>query len=615
VAGCIDIDQDGFGTNCAAGDDCDDNNARSFPGAPERCDDEDNDCDFFVDEDDVCLGPEECVPDCVEGETSCAGEQVLVCNVDNPECGQWDRVACPADQYCRFGECVSSCEDRDQDGSPVRCEGVRDDCDDESSDRFPGNVEVCDGIDNNCDTRVDENFVCDDGCEANCTVAGTFCAPSGAGFTTCRDVGEGCLRNSGFTPCGEGQTCIDDACTARPVECIDLDGDGAGPGCGAEDCRPFDADVASGAAETCDGVDNDCDGAVDEGGVCGACTASTQATPRQLREDGSWYGVACGATEFVSVPGLEGSAVVMAVGGGAGLRRIELVAGGGPSAAASVSLGAFEALRFELGSGARQAVLKLTTTAGEPVFVGARSVSSGNACNDEFEPNFSEVVATPADRGPFAGAAALCDADFDFYSIAARTGEIVTATTVSSTDNAQPLVAIVQAGTIVGVSALSNLDATPALFGRYAHFRAPTNGTYVVQVNRLNPVDPTWRPYTIALQTLPAVACTDDALETGAGGLENDTLAGARTLTAGTHRGRLCPGDYDIYSLGVSTGGPVRGTFSTNLDNVNVQILEGGWGSIRSFPLDVTTRGRPLYIAVYSTDHRVTGDYTLRLDN
>ncbi|MCA9540700.1 MAG: hypothetical protein KC620_17495, partial [Myxococcales bacterium] len=57
--------------------------------------------------------------------------------------------------------------------------------------------------------------------------------------------------------------------------CIDDDGDhfGAGRGCEDTDCDDANADIFPGAEEVCDGVDNDCDEAIDEGlqNACGGC--------------------------------------------------------------------------------------------------------------------------------------------------------------------------------------------------------------------------------------------------------------------------------------------------------------------------------------------------------
>lgn len=48
---CVDQDNDGYGTNCLAGEDCDDGDAGINPAAAEICDGADNDCDNGVDED------------------------------------------------------------------------------------------------------------------------------------------------------------------------------------------------------------------------------------------------------------------------------------------------------------------------------------------------------------------------------------------------------------------------------------------------------------------------------------------------------------------------------------------------------------------------------------
>lgn len=57
---CVDNDKDGYGENCPAGDDCDDNNEAIYPGAPEVCDGKDNNCDGQRDE--GCNGEEPTEP-------------------------------------------------------------------------------------------------------------------------------------------------------------------------------------------------------------------------------------------------------------------------------------------------------------------------------------------------------------------------------------------------------------------------------------------------------------------------------------------------------------------------------------------------------------------------
>jgi hypothetical protein len=72
------------------------------------------------------------------------------------------------------------------------------------------------------------------------------------------------------------------ACLITPLDpCEDADGDGYGRHCSLEDCDDDDASVHPGAAERCDGVDQDCDGQIDEG---------LQTKPWYADTDGDGYG-------------------------------------------------------------------------------------------------------------------------------------------------------------------------------------------------------------------------------------------------------------------------------------------------------------------------------------
>jgi hypothetical protein len=90
------------------GTDCDDSNAKSFPGNPEKCDGVDNDCDSLVDED---LAPRP---------TTCGLGQCARTGVETCSSGQWVDTCVP--------------------GQP--------------------SDEICDDLDNDCDGLVDEDLFC-----------------------------------------------------------------------------------------------------------------------------------------------------------------------------------------------------------------------------------------------------------------------------------------------------------------------------------------------------------------------------------------------------------------------------------------------------------------------
>lgn len=131
---------------------------------------------------------------------------------------------------------LSACgADADGDGAKA---GV--DCDDNDADVFPGAEEICDGKDNNCSGTIDEN------------VTTTFYAD---------------VDNDGF---GSPEPSFE-RCEAGTNEVEDN-----------TDCDDSEADAYPGAEELCDGIDNDCDGEVDEG--------STDAATWYRDSDGDTYG-------------------------------------------------------------------------------------------------------------------------------------------------------------------------------------------------------------------------------------------------------------------------------------------------------------------------------------
>ncbi len=192
---------------------------------------------------------------------------------------------------CEFG--TPALYDDDGDGY-TSCAG---DCDDANVDVHPGVVELADGVDQDCDSEIDEQteLADDDGdgfaeADGDCNDADPSVSP-GATQVDLNGIDDDCdgrvdpgaLDGDGDGYAALGGDCDDadsavypdalEATNGRDDDCdgivdegtsvYDDDGDGVTEAGG--DCDDASVAIHAGAAETANGVDDDCDGRVDEG--------------------------------------------------------------------------------------------------------------------------------------------------------------------------------------------------------------------------------------------------------------------------------------------------------------------------------------------------------------
>ena len=186
------------------------------------------------------------------------------------------KLTCGADTKEVDGTCVSKAvanadKDLDNDGYIGS-----DDCNDEDALSYPGADETCDGVDNDCDGRIDEEDAVD---------PGTFYADiDGDGYGDGTSVTHACSAPDGMVE--EGTDCDDAHPGVNPGateiwydgldgDCagdddFDRDEDGFAGGPDGLDCDDEDPTAYPAAEEVCgDGVDNDCDGSLGDCGLNG----------------------------------------------------------------------------------------------------------------------------------------------------------------------------------------------------------------------------------------------------------------------------------------------------------------------------------------------------------
>ena len=240
-----DLDGDGYcgALNCTDGSipgDCDDTNAAINPAATEVCDTIDNNCNGSVDEgltsdadgdgySDIgsCEGSADDCDDSLN--TTYPGADELCDGVDNDCDTDIDEDAVDTQTFY---------EDADGDGygdadvSVIECNPPADyvtdatDCDDALDTTYPGAVELCDGIDNDCDTEIDNNV----------TYVDWFMDGDGDGYGDPDELLNDCIQPSGYV--------LDDA-----------------------DCDDTDDMVNPDMDELCNGYDDNCDTVIDDDAI------------------------------------------------------------------------------------------------------------------------------------------------------------------------------------------------------------------------------------------------------------------------------------------------------------------------------------------------------------
>ena len=219
--------------------------------------------------------------DCPPGAARACGTSEGRCLEGAQTCdaaGRWGRCLGglgPVDEACN--EVDDDCDGRVDEGLARACGddvgvgGGWSECDGAEV----GDAETCDGLDDDCDGRVDEDLTRECGDETGrCTL----------GVETC-DAGRWGPCEGGEAPRGESCDGVDDDCDGQADEGIFI-------ACGAGACDGIRRCVNGGfgacvpeappLAETCNGGDDDCDGEIDEdvsrpcGSDAGACSAGLE---------------------------------------------------------------------------------------------------------------------------------------------------------------------------------------------------------------------------------------------------------------------------------------------------------------------------------------------------
>jgi hypothetical protein len=267
--------------------DCDDENRLVFPYAAEVCDRVDNDCDALIDYADPDIlnegywyrdadgdgygNPELVIIECDPQQGYVQGEEDLA--VEYQDCDDSNPLINPSQmEYCDGldNNCDGDIDDADiddvlpdrtwyidEDGDghgslisdstpiiscsqPQGYSGTNEDCNDSDASVFPGSLEVCDGIDQNCNTLIDEG-----------TTVDWYADEDGDGYGVDPDTTASIQACEDSFPIGYVRNTDDCNDSILPVP----------------NGNPIGALAYPNATEYCDGIDNDCNGLTDDNAV------------------------------------------------------------------------------------------------------------------------------------------------------------------------------------------------------------------------------------------------------------------------------------------------------------------------------------------------------------
>ncbi len=239
---------------------------------------------------------ERCSDECAVDTQRCVGDAVQRCGeFDGDPCLEWgEGTPCGDAQVCSGGRCLDACQNECAAGAR-RCSasGVQI-CADSPQGCTSWGAVLGEGFVVGAGLPCAEGLTCSAGscelvCSDECAVGEARCAPGGRQVCGQYD-GDACREWSEVAGCPAGESCSNgecrvdcqDECQAGDLRCS-ADGQEAAEACGQSDedaCLEWGVAVPCGEGELCeagvcaacvpqeevvDGVDNDCDGVIDEG--------------------------------------------------------------------------------------------------------------------------------------------------------------------------------------------------------------------------------------------------------------------------------------------------------------------------------------------------------------